>query len=201
MKLQDLKLGTIRSVPIVILPTTKVLTAALCAAVLLLGYSSNAVADNSGNAVADNTGAVASLRKCVGIEDNAKRLACYDQLAGSISRQQADGSVESQSNQQPEQVEAFHDSGTEIGQKYLRKPQDSTKPTSVEFDLIAAYKDRKKRWVFEFENGQIWQQLEAGYLPKPKHLPTDATLSKGVFGTHNLRVGYIGKTVKVKRLR
>ncbi len=62
------------------------------------------------------------------------------------------------------------------------------------------YKDNKKRWVFEFENGQVWRQTEPGYLPKQKDLPIQVDISNGVFGSHDLRAENFGKPIKVKRI-
>ena len=83
----------------------------------------------------------------------------------------------------------------------VSNPQLGKAPTSMGHKLLATYRDSKRRWVFELDNEQIWQQIEPAYLPKPKHLPVQVKISKGVFGSHNLRADYIGKTVKVKRLR
>jgi hypothetical protein len=67
--------------------------------------------------------------------------------------------------------------------------------------LIAVYKDDKKRWIFEFDNGQVWRQTEARYLPKVENFPVRVSISKSVFGSHDLRAEEFGKAVKVKRLK
>ena len=82
-----------------------------------------------------------------------------------------------------------------------REPQEVTTKTSLSYNLIAVYKDSKNRWNFEFENGDVWQQIEPGYLPKPKNLPVRVDISDGVFGSHDLRAENFGKPVKVKRIK
>jgi len=67
--------------------------------------------------------------------------------------------------------------------------------------LIAVYKDDKKRWIFEFDNGQVWRQTEARHLPKVESFPVRVSISKSVFGSHDLRAEEFGKAVKVKRLK
>ena len=84
----------------------------------------------------------------------------------------------------------------ELGQKYLRKSRTPLSPT---FTMIAAFKDYKKRWNFEFDNGQVWRQLEPRYLPR-LDLPVQVKISKGVLGSYDLRAVRFGKPVKVKRL-
>lgn len=91
-----------------------------------------------------------------------------------------------------------------LGKKYLpREPEpDLQLEESVyQFQLLNAYRDRKDRWTFEFENGQVWRQTEARYLPRPGALPSAVTISEGVFGSYDLRADYISKSVKVKRIR
>lgn len=92
----------------------------------------------------------------------------------------------------------------ELGEKYLRQQvinPERAQEHSVQYQLVHAYRDRKKRWTFEFENGEIWRQTEARYLPQPEEYPSLVTISEGVFGSHDLESDYIAKTVKVRRLR
>ena len=90
---------------------------------------------------------------------------------------------------------------TQLGEKYIQQNQndDSDKNQEHSFSLVNAYQNRKKQWVFELDNGQLWQQNEARYLPSPKLFPVKVTISEGMFGAYNLRAEYINKTVKVKR--
>jgi hypothetical protein len=88
----------------------------------------------------------------------------------------------------------------ELGQKYLRKSREPNTQSALSYTLIAAYKDNKKRWTFEFDDGQVWKQIEPRYLPKLSNLPVQVNISKGVFGSHDLRAEDLGKPVKVRRL-
>ena len=88
---------------------------------------------------------------------------------------------------------------TPLGEKYIQKKNSATKNEHV-FNMLKAYKNRKKNWVFELDNGQHWQQNEARYLPSPKVFPIKVTISEGMFGAYNLRAEYLNKTVKVKRI-
>ena len=92
-------------------------------------------------------------------------------------------------------------SGHELGQEYFREPDEPVAPTSASYNLIAVYKDDKKRWILEFDNGQVWRQTEARYLPKVENFPVRGSISKSVFGSHDLRAEEFGQAVKVKRLK
>jgi hypothetical protein len=111
-------------------------------------------------------------------------------------------SIKPQSPQEPlVEKSSNNDSGeNELGQKYLRKSREPDTQSDLSYTLIAAYKDNKKRWNFEFGNEQIWQQIEPRYLPKLSNLPIQVNISKGVFGSHDLRAEDLGKPVKVRRL-
>lgn len=85
-------------------------------------------------------------------------------------------------------------------QKELQELQEAANQTSSSYELIAVFKDKKKRWNFEFDNGEVWQQTEPGYLHKPENLPIRVDISKGVFGSHDLRADNFGKSVKVKQI-
>ena len=161
-------------------------------AVVLVGYPVDSFADN--NELRD------LLLDCSAIEKNTQRLVCVDKIIRSLAEQQIvlPTGVQSIDLQTAEKTPVIEFSDNELGQKYLRKSQ--ARATSTSYYLIAAYKDHQKRWNFEFDNGQVWQQLEPRYLSKPKHLPVKVSISEGVFGSHNLRAESFANPVKVRRL-
>ena len=143
------------------------------------------------------------LLSCSSFESDAKRLDCVDELILSIEDQAVVESLEQQSAQKliPEESSTNDSSGQELGQEHLREPDGPVAPTSVSCNLIAVYKDDKKRWSFEFDNGQVWRQTEVRYLPKVENFPVRGSISKSVFGSHDLRAEEFGQAVKVKRLK
>ena len=88
-----------------------------------------------------------------------------------------------------------------LGNKYLTKDDSHESDRESSLQLVQAYKSKQELWVFEFENGQAWQQIEARYLSVPKDLPAAVIISQGVLGSYDLRIGETGRTIKVKRLR
>lgn len=135
------------------------------------------------------------LLRCSNVENDAKRLDCFDELMPSNAGQP--------STQEPiaEKSSVKDSNGDELGQKYLEKPLESKPKTSRSYNLIAVYQDNKERWNFEFENGEVWQQIEPRYLPKLENFPVQVDISEGVFGSHDLRAENFGKVVKVKRFK
>ena len=161
---------------------TKTGAAILCMAVFLVGDVSISLASESE--------LEELLSSCSKVENDTKRLACFDELMPSNAGQPiAEKSSVKDSN------------GDELGQKYLEKPQESKPKTSRSYNLIAVYQDNKERWNFKFDNGEVWQQIEPRYLPKLENFPVQVDISEGVFGSHNLRAEDFGKVVKVKRLK
>jgi hypothetical protein len=142
------------------------------------------------------------LTDCANIADNKLRLRCYD---GIVEINSADSDV---SKQLPKTTEANTVSSekqqlntAQLGEKYLEKKISNTQDQTVVLTLKTAYKNKHKLWVFEFTNGQIWRQLERQYIRVPKDSTTSVTISAGVFGSHDLRVGGTGRPIKVKRLK
>jgi len=119
------------------------------------------------------------LKHCSKIEVAAERLHCFDQIMASpvIPKSAA------------------------LGEKYLKKPTESRESKVATHALLRMTQDKKKRWVFEFGDGQVWRQIEARRLPRPVALPISAYLSSGIFGSFDLRLEDYSRTVKVKRLR
>lgn len=152
--------------------------------------------------MAGDTSLKAEVIVCANIETDIERLKCFDNVTRDIQGRASGNVVVPPVRQKSATTKILMSAGeAELGQKYLLKSQQPATPTTFNFQLLAAYKDSKKRWNFEFDNGQVWQQVEPRYLPRPKELPLPVTISKGVFGSHNLRVEYIGKAVKIRRLK
>lgn len=165
---------------------TRKLTAMLIMAVFLVASASNSSASNSGLRE--------SLLSCSKVENNEERLKCVDTIILSIASQP--GPEDSITEKLPSNDSVSNESTREI----LPEPQEATAQTSLSHKLIAAYRDDKKRWNFELDNGEVWQQVEPRYLPKLENLPVPVSISNGVFGSHDLRADNFGKAVKVKRL-
>ena len=138
----------------------------------------------------------ANLLHCRDIIIDAERLSCLDDAIAELQNTAvSDNKTHENPAKQPKTL-------TPLGEKYIQKKhsKNSAKNKEHSFSLVKAYKNRKKHWVFELENGQRWQQNEPRYLPSPKEFPVKVTIYEGMFGAYNLRAEYLNKTVKVKRI-
>ena len=89
----------------------------------------------------------------------------------------------------------------QAGQKYLNSKTDTAPHRTLFFLLVATGKDKQKRMIFNFENGQVWKQIEPRYLKTLSNLPLQVELVKGALGSYSLRLGKSGRLVKVKRIK
>ncbi len=138
--------------------------------------------------------ALQQIVDCSEIVDEMQRLHCYDDIVNKIEEDPRRSVLTAASAAETVQ------SDVSLGEKYLTIDEPHQSGLESTMQLVQAYKDKQELWVFEFENGQIWQQLEARYLSVPKDYPAAVTISQGVFGSYDLRIGESGRTIKVKRL-
>ena len=141
------------------------------------------------------------LLACRTITTDVERLRCLDKAIAVLQPTAPKANeIERTVNKPKQDYKVKAKPAPELGEKYL-KDNDNPGEKEQVFNLIKAYKGHSERWVFEFENGQKWQQNEARYLPVPPQYPVKVTISEGTFGAYNLRADYLNKRVKVKRIR
>lgn len=145
------------------------------------------------------------LKRCGTVPEDSERLICYDKLTKLLEpakRSQSDPPKVKEDAPQPVVGSTSErKQGPQLGEKYLTKKDKRGEEEVVLLVAVKGYKDKRKRWVFEFDNGQIWRQIESKFLSIPNTFPVKAKISKGVFGSHNLIIGESKKTIKVMRLQ
>ena len=144
------------------------------------------------------------LASCSEIDGRNDRLRCYDALVDVPSPDTITPLTEPQSVQKADAATSSSPSLEDrprFGQKYLESEREQQRSEKTTYTLTGAYKNKSELWVFEFDNGEVWRQLEARYLSVPRDLPATAELSRGIFGSYNFRIGGNGRTIKVKRLK
>jgi len=91
----------------------------------------------------------------------------------------------------------------EFGREHLEKAQNSVEP--VPDVLVATVTEvtqgRNRALKFSLANGQVWRQIEPRYFPYPKTGEFDVTISTGMMGEYRLRVGKIGDSGRMVRIR
>jgi len=135
---------------------------------------------------------------CSEIIDDMARVRCYDNNFEANSGLATSNAASPANTETPATKLQTDDS---LGEKYVTKDDSHESDRESSMQLVKAYKSRQELWVFEFENGQAWQQIETRYLSVPKDLPAAVIISRGVLGSYDLRIGETGRKIKVKRLR
>ena len=135
-----------------------------------------------------------SVNDCKRIANNTQRLACYD---GFFPRDASDktGQVDSD----PKIREKPSVAVAEVGSENL--------PTSAETDiqtrLVGDFTGWSGKTVFTLDNGEVWQQTNnyiSDYSPRSPIPQPKVTITKGMFGSYNMRIEGIKRTVQVKRV-
>lgn len=155
-----------------------------------------------------------ALLVCAKEVDDASRLRCVDTLISSLRVDftlSVDASPPADRPAAPIAVEApLAEVAIDVPDRPEVEPApiETAKPVptkspvrQAETQLVSAYQDRKKRWYFELDNGEVWHQTEARTLPGIGDLPVVVTVSRGVFGSHNLRSDAFPGSIKVKRFK
>ena len=136
--------------------------------------------------VADAT-EIKSLQKdfenCASVQDDDKRLGCFDKLAEKLKPAIAQSKVDN------------------FGKEHLAKTPEELeeKDEPVVFTVKSFTRNAYKKLRITFENGQVWKQMDTGRL---KLAPGDKVeLKKGIFGVVYLGKVDQNKTIKVKRTK
>jgi hypothetical protein len=137
---------------------------------------------------------------CVGLEDAAARLACYDEIVNQQVPAEADESAPA-----TEPVEQVVPSAAgepmplseEIGREQLSG--DDEEPERFAGKVTDCRQDAANKWYFFFDNGQVWKQKNSG-RQRFKDCDFEATITKDVFG-YKMQVDGEGKKIRIGRIR
>lgn len=154
-------------------------------------------------AVADSE--VEAILHCKAMQDDAARLACYDGLnnqAGAAPEAVAPPSAPTSAP--PVAVEptterpasAAPDLNDDVGRESLRKDSEQL---MVRGQVVKCYKDVRKKYVFNFANGQVWRQ-KGNKKIRWKDCDFEVTIRKDFFGYVMQPVGD-EKDVRIARVR
>ena len=88
------------------------------------------------------------LQRCSSIDDGSLRLACYDRLTGL----QASAPILPVAPPEP--------TSDDLGSELLpRAGKDKVQKLAVEARVISCTNNSRKRYLFHFDNGQVWKQV------------------------------------------
>ena len=145
---------------------------------------------------------LSALYDCSSIEQNDSRLACYDKVAKSLQMAEQKKEIVAIDAQSAKKLkkEAFGFNLPSLPKLGLPSfGGDDDKPEA----LVAAIKSVRKGgagYIFELENGQIWQQSNGSFNYMPKGDLT-ATIKPASMGSFKISVNNGKTTVRGMRVR
>jgi len=138
------------------------------------------------------------VEECRRIPDDGERLACYDELFGrgdGFSLNLDTGAAAAGEEAPDRQVDVVKEFGAE------QLPPERT--DSIEARLVGDFTGWSGDTVFRLDNGQVWQQARnyiRSYTPREPMREPLVIISKGLFGSYDLRVEGVKRVVQVKRI-
>lgn len=171
-------------------------TGAPLAAALLLG---------AGPAVAED--ATRAFMKCLEVEDDARRLSCYDRLAREVvelgvpGAPRAAAAPAAASAAAGDAREAPGTSGDPAPEDAFGKPQKTPGDVleSISANVVGGFTGWSGDTVFELDNGQVWEQTGMGrydYAGKDRKV----VIERALFGSFMLSPEGLNRSVRVRRL-
>lgn len=163
---------------------------------------------------AAQTASQQELEACAAIEQAIERLDCFETLtARGAEPAPVDVEPEQEAEVEPEQAaEAPPEHTSDTSQNQLENvgieqlPDNRREERTQERDDIGAIvtevsEGPRGNLLFHLENGQVWRQIEARYVPLPADAPFPVRISRGLFGEYRLRVDGEGRLVRIRRVQ
>jgi hypothetical protein len=158
------------------------------------------------------------LRRCSLIEDSSARLDCYDVLAGRRGPPETPVATASEalpqeappaaaSVAQPRETPSesvlepqLQKAPDDLGSEQLPKDaKEEAEKLSARASITGCQKDVFEKYLFFFDNGQVWKQATDKKLYFAD-CEFDVTITKDVFGYKMQRIGEKG-TIRISRVR
>jgi hypothetical protein len=154
----------------------------------------------SGTSYAQSTATVDDLRRCAEIANDTSRLACFDRVTPTITFAAPESNAPAaaaapQATAAPPSAASIAAFGSE---RVLDAPGETI--DEIQSRLIGELDGWSGETTFTLENGQVWQQAEAGRLVLQANAPL-VTIRRGAFGSYRLSVEGVNRAVRVRRVR
>jgi hypothetical protein len=161
------------------------------AALLFAAPLAGALDDTGAGAAGDSV--VADVLQCKSIAESADRLLCFDTLAEAVSERDTANSGSAGDEAGEQVLPPLRDDVGKAGTGDEPAEEYSGRVTSCEISEASG------RWIFTFDNGQIWRQSNIQRLPF-RECDFAVTLRRDVFG-YKLEIPSANRSVRVARLR
>ncbi len=141
------------------------------------------------------------LNRCSEIEDDAKRVACYDEVAGRQSTVQEVNTEKEVALSAPEETvgEELVPLNDDVGAEMLSNKDKVDDDKPVRGRITSCQKNSLGDYFFFFDNGQVWKQKSDTRL-RYKECDFDVTISRDFFG-YKMQIEGEGKKIRIGRIR
>lgn len=157
------------------------------------------------------TAGSAALLGCAAKVDDSERLACYDALAAGVSaegravasrREAARQAQAAAAAAEVEKARKAAEAAAEAAKQdsFGKAQSDSEQIDELPVVISEVMQDKRGRYVFMLDNGQIWRQVEPYPLPPIKD-GTAATLKRGALGSYRIKIAGTNRNIPVIRNR
>lgn len=145
----------------------------------------------------------AQLAHCMTMNGAVERLSCYDRVARQAvgAAPQAAQSPMAQSSMPQARVAVPADAGRDFGKERVTPSEPQTDRFTAE--ITDFQKDARGHFTVALQNGQLWRQAagDTGIAQLQPGRTRQVTISRGAFGSYDLRFNDRNATFKVQRLR
>lgn len=88
-----------------------------------------------------------------------------------------------------------------LGAEHLERDEPAREPEAVTATVRDVWKSGNRLLYFQFDNGQVWRQMESGYFSYPRDGEFEVTIRQGVMGDYQLRVHERGRMIRIVRVK
>lgn len=160
---------------------------------------------------AAQTASQQELEACAAIERAIERLDCFETLTARgaetapVEVEPAEVEPEQPAEAPPEQTpDTSQDRLENVGIEQLpdnRREERPRERDDIGATVTEVSEGPRGNLLFHLENGQVWRQIEARYVPLPADAPFPVQISRGLFGEYRLRVDGEGRLVRIRRVQ
>jgi len=164
------------------------------------------------------------LELCAGLETAELKLVCFEAIIAAskaqehvgsrksaVSRQEIEVSIEppAQSTRHPGAIESLAtddsettnlETGTNAGGEKIQRADAYRKGDVIVATVTKVRRAANKKLYFTLENGQVWRQMERGYIQYPRSENFEIEITRGIMGDYKLRVGGKGRMTRIVRM-
>jgi len=151
---------------------------------------------------------LSNVKKCVKVQIDSSRLACFDAAVGELSGAVDTGEVliidkEIIEQSKKENFGLVNQDKSDIDTVFEKKNVSAKTENSnlIVNPIMKVEKNARKRAIFYLENGQVWEQTQSGYVYVNKKKQNIAHIKKAALGGFKLRINDKGTLIRVRRIK